>query len=234
MLSAECVLRAERLVPRGEAAQHPALSTQHYTIHMRCYVLAGGPSSRMGHPKETLELEGRTFLQLAAGAAASVFDEVVVVGKKRLGSGSLRSILDDRPEHAPIFGIDRALRDLEERGETRGWILAVDYPTISPSLLGFLRAEFESIEAELVVPMNGGFAQMLCAGYSTSLRPLIETRIRQGDYALRPLLQLCRARVIDEATLTSRLPGSNILNINTPEDLERLRRTHEQAHASRR
>lgn len=188
----------------------------------------------MGRPKETVELEGETFLQRVTGAAAEVFDEVVVVGKKPLNSAAPRSIQDDRPETAPIFGIDRALRDAAERHQTRAWILAVDYPTITPTLLGFLRREFELTEADLLVPMAGGIAQMLCAGYSTSLQPLIQNRIRQGDYALRPLLQLCRSRIIDEAALATRFPESPLQNTNTPEDLERLRRNHEQAHASRR
>lgn len=201
---------------------------------MHCYILAGGRSSRMGRPKEEVNFRGATFLQRVLTAASKAFDGVIGVTREVKGSLSgLPSIQDEQHEGtAPIFGILRALRHAESLGDRRIWILALDYPLVSPQVLRFLRQEFEAGDNEMLVPVAEGIEQVLCAGYATALIGRLEGRISRGDYSLRPLMEECRSRVVDEEIIQARFGVRSLWNVNTPEDLERLHREDGQADAS--
>jgi len=200
---------------------------------MRCYVLAGGGSRRMGAPKEMLRFGPRTLLQRVASAAAGAFDEVITVLRTPSSISSWRTIVDDpHGEAAAIFGLHRALRDAEEHGESRAWILAVDYPLISAELLAHFRSLFESGDVELLAPVSNGHPQMLCAGYAVSLRARIESRIARGEFALRGMAAQCRSRFLAEEAISARFGPDCLRSVNTPEEFQELRKRYEEAHAS--
>lgn len=206
---------------------------------MRCYILAGGASRRMGTQKESLTLGGRSFLERVASAAAEAFEEAVLVTRSSSPappvSFAIGRILTDQPhdETAPIFGLHRALDDASARGADRSWILAVDYPLISAELLAYLRSQFESSDAEMFVPVVSGQPQMLCAGYAVTLLPAIRLRIDAGEYRIRGLAQSFRAQFLPEQAIASRFDPAGLRSVNTPEEFQELRRLHEEAHASR-
>jgi molybdopterin-guanine dinucleotide biosynthesis protein A len=200
---------------------------------MRCYVLAGGGSHRMGAPKETLQLGAKTLLQRVTSAAADAFDEVVTVLRTPSSISTWRTVVDDpHGEAAAIFGLHRALRDAEEHGESRAWILAVDYPLMSTELLAHFRSLFESGDMELLVPVSNGHPQMLCAGYAVGLRPQIESRIATGEFALRGMAAQCRTQFLSEDAISARFGPDCLRSVNTPEEFQELRKRYEEAHAS--
>jgi molybdopterin-guanine dinucleotide biosynthesis protein A len=199
---------------------------------MNCYLLVGGLSSRMGVPKFDVVLDGTTFGARVVEAARAAFDDVIAV--ERFGGGEragLRTIFEDEHEgRGSIFGLQRALRDA---GESRFWLLAIDYPLIDARILRDLRGRFErEPAASMLIPLWDGQRQMLCAGYSPSMAPQVGRSIRRGELTLRALIDE-RAVLVPEAELRADHPGEPLLNVNDPADLERARRLHERIEPSR-
>lgn len=172
---------------------------------MNCYVLAGGRSRRMGRSKREL------FLDRVAAAARDVFDEVIVVDREFEGP---------HEDEGPLFAIRAAL---QHAGHGSCFILAVDYPLITPEVLAFLRDRSG-------VPVWRGEPQPLCAVYDTALLPLVERRIAEKQFDLRGLIGEACATIIEESELRTRFAGEPLLNVNTPHDLEEF---HERVLASR-
>jgi molybdopterin-guanine dinucleotide biosynthesis protein A len=198
---------------------------------MRCYILIGGLSRRMGEPKKDLEVDGETFLARLCSVAKPVFEEVVLVARTRSDESSvIRTIVDDEHDAiAPIFGIRRALVDAQAYSDEKLWILAVDYPLLNSEVLHFLRKLFEPMNVEICAPVVDGKPQTLCAGYSTSVMNHVDAMIGEGDYVLRNLLGAARSYLIPERELASHFDTTMLRNVNTPEDYASLRRTHAEA-----
>ena len=170
---------------------------------MNCYVLVGGRSSRLGTSKAEL------FLERIVQAARPVFNAVIAVDRH---DGQRGDIFEPPHEdEAPIFGVRRAL----EHANAKCFILAVDYPLITSEFLRGWSERFATSTANMLVPRSGGHLHVLCAGYSTSLLPLIDTRIAQRKYDLRSIA--AEAEVVD-------YDGNALLNVNTPEELESYER----------
>jgi len=182
---------------------------------MNCYVLAGGRSSRMGAPKATLAFAGSTFLGRVAEAAEAVFERVVVVERHGAAAHAIETIFEEpHDDEAPVFGVHRALIDAGRKC----FILAVDYPLITSALLGDLAERFEASMARMLVPWSEGYPHVLCAGYSHALLPVIEARISRRQYDLRGLAAGAESVPCE---------GFELMNVNTPEELEEAERLYE-------
>lgn len=185
---------------------------------MNAYVLAGGRSRRMGRSKLDLPFGGSTFARIVIDAAKPVFDAVIAV--QRADGGPLReapTIFE--PEHndaAPIFGVARAV----EHARGKCFVLAVDYPLMTTDILRFLHERFVATQAPMLVPMWRGRAQMLCAGYSPAVLPLIGARIEAGRFDLRGMIDESGAAILSEESLRARFDGEPLMNVNTPAELE--------------
>lgn len=179
---------------------------------MNCYILIGGDSLRMGQSKVTM------FLDRVAGAARGAFDGVFAV--QRAGGEGARGVttIFETPheQQAPVFGVARALA----HAHAKCFILGVDYPLLSASLLRRLRDRFEASAALLLAPRSRGKLQMLCAGYDSTLLPRIEQRMAAGRLDLRGLVADVETEIVDEDSV-------ELMNVNTPEELEEARRHYE-------
>ncbi len=70
-------------------------------------ILIGGQSTRMGTPKQYVELpNGKTMLETMLEFAQSVTSSIVVVGSEVKG---IRSIYDQRDKQGPVAGIEALL-----------------------------------------------------------------------------------------------------------------------------
>src|SRR2546425_371116 len=146
---------------------------------MNCYLLVGGSSRRMGRPKADVAFGGSTLLGRVAEAARGVFGRVIAVQRPGGAPADALQTICEMPhdEKAPIFGIARALQHAGQKC----FIMAIDYPLITTEMLRFLADRFEASTAPLLAPRWSGKLQMLCAGYSPALLPLIEQPLPKGD-----------------------------------------------------
>lgn len=186
---------------------------------MNCYTLIGGRSRRMGRPKEEL------FLDRVASAAAEVFERVIAVQRNGGAAASIETIYESpHDDQAPVFGVARAL----EHAQERCFILAVDYPLITPAILRYLREQFESSPALLLAPIWSGKTQMLCGGYDPHLLPRIQQRIAAKRYDLRGLASESEAEILDESELRTKFEGEPLMNVNTIADAQSISRLVDQ------
>lgn len=180
----------------------------------------------MGTSKSQIELEGRRFIDRIVEAALPVFDRVIAVTREGepAPSDALETIHEQPHEGAsPIYGVRRAL----DHGGDRVWLLATDYPLVTSDLLRHLRLRFERSAASMLVPVWHGHPQMLCAGYGSSARDVLDIMIRSKQLRLRDLLTSVDCEQVGEDELRAAFAGDQLWNVNLPEDMERLRRLYE-------
>jgi len=169
----------------------------------------------MGRSKLEIELGGATFFDRAVSAARAVFDDVIAV--QRPGGAKLPiETIEEAPhdDEAAIFGLLAALR----HARATCFVLGVDYPLIDADVLRFLRMRVDTSRASVIVPRWSGKLQMLCAGYTFGVEPLVAQRIARKQYDLHGLAG--DADIIEEDELRSRFGGEPLLNVNTPEELQ--------------
>jgi molybdopterin-guanine dinucleotide biosynthesis protein A len=160
--------------------------------------------------------KAKLFLDRVVSAAAPVFQRVIAVERPDGEPRSISTIFESPHDgEGPIFGVHRALAD----AEGRCFIVAVDMPLLSTAVLLELRKRFEQSGAEMLVPVWDGAPQVLCAGYSTKILPLVERRIAAGRLSLRRLIDEADVEVLDEGALRAMFPGEPLMNVNTPADL---------------
>ena len=150
------------------------------------------------------------FLDRILEATLPVFDETVAVQRQDgdVVLHKVRTLFEEEHEdEAPIFGVARALRE----ANADCFILAVDYPLITSDVLRYLRDRGG-------MPVWADRPQPLCAVWRIASLPRIETRIAGRRYDLRVFHE---QEMIPESELRARFPGEPLLNVNTPEELER-------------
>jgi molybdopterin-guanine dinucleotide biosynthesis protein A len=198
-------------------------------------VLAGGRSSRMGTPKAELEWHGSTLLRRTAGILArTVTGPVVVV---RAAGQDLPELppeieiaVDTRDGLGPVQGIATGLAAVGARAD-RAFVCSTDLPFLHPAFVRrVLRALADNPDADVALPLAGGFPQPLAAGYRTSLGPLADRLAAEGLLRTALLFDRCTVARLDEAALgndpvlAALDPDlDSVLNVNTPADYQRAR-----------
>lgn len=182
-------------------------------------VLAGGASSRMGHDKARLELAGVAGATRAARLLASLFEEVLLVGGEPPDDAPGRRVPD---VEGPACGLRGVVSALEAASAERVLVLATDLPLVSPDLLLALVAW---PEAPVVAPRTETGPQPLCALYAREpALAIARERLAGGHLKLEGLLESLGVQYLEPSVLARLDPdGRALLNVNTPDDLERAR-----------
>jgi molybdopterin-guanine dinucleotide biosynthesis protein A len=156
------------------------------------------------------------FLERIVAVSRPVFDEVVAVDRAGgIAREGIRTIFEEPHEGmAPIFGVVRALEDALAGGSARAFLLAVDYPGLTGEVLRFVRDDGRG-------PVWDGHPQPLCAVWDPSSLPRLRERIARGELDLRGAMG---REMIAEAELRARFGGEPLRNVNTPEQLEEMKR----------
>lgn len=187
-------------------------------------ILAAGRSARMGVPKLLLDVGGRTLLArvIAAARASRCDDVLVVLGEQadRVGQAAsqagARTVVN--PRHAEGMGASLAAGIAALGPECEAAVVLLgDQPCLDAGGINALIDAYHATGKPIVATRYGD-----TVGAPTLIaRPLFAEAARlSGDAGGRPLIQRHPELVAEVAA------GSDLAvwDVDTPEDLERLRR----------
>jgi CTP:molybdopterin cytidylyltransferase MocA len=186
-------------------------------------VLAAGASRRMGEPKQLLQVRGRPLLETALAAACdSQLDEVVVVLgahadeiRRSVRLGRARVVLN--PDHAQ--GMSTSLRaGISALGSNVGRVVVIlgDQPDITAEVVDHL---LETQAASGLPAAALSFDGLLHPPVVLARELWGDIAALQGDVGCRALV---RAHPELVAAVAADRPGAHPVDIDTPEDFERL------------
>ncbi len=172
-------------------------------------LLVGGASSRFGSPKALAELDGESLAERGWRVLGELCEERIAVGKATDSLDLPFPFLDDGSEvRAPLAGLVAALRAASYEVCV---VLPVDCPLVTAELLGDLAAACsDGIDA--AVPQTGP----LPGAYRRSALPVLEPALATGRLSIRDALTELLVETV-ECDLDL------LANVNTPEELRRLR-----------
>lgn len=187
-------------------------------------ILAAGRSVRMGVPKQLLELGGRSLLSwVIAAARASRCDDVLVVlgeqadrvGREAAAEGA-RTVMN--PRYAEGMGTSIAAGVTAVGLECEAVVVLLgDQPRLDAASINALIDVYRSTGKPIVATRSGA----VLGAPTLIARPLFAEAARlAGDSGGRPLIRR-HPDLVAEAPLE---PGVALWDIDTPEDLERIRR----------
>ena len=169
-------------------------------------LLVGGASTRFGSPKPLALFGGETLAERAWRLLQETCDETIAVGKSADALPLPFPVVDDGSAvRAPIAGVVAGLR--AARADV-AIVLPVDVPLLSAASIEALAAACEDVAVPPTGPLPGAYRK-------SALRAL-EQRLADGDLALRDALSDLETRVVE-------LEPRELVNVNTPQDLEALR-----------
>lgn len=167
-------------------------------------LLVGGASTRFGSPKALARIDGSTLAEIGWEKLAFC-DERIAVGKAADELELPFPVLDDGSEtRAPIAGVIAALR---ASAYELCVMLPVDMPSIQPASLAALASACDDVATPPTGPLPGA--------YRRTALPGLERRLAAGELALHEALDHLRVGIV-------RIDPSELVNVNTPDDLARL------------
>ncbi len=144
-------------------------------------ILAGGMSSRFGSNKALSRFEGERLIQRLCKTVGSVTGRMMLITNTpdEFAFLGLESRKDLVPRCGPIGGIYTALKTADT---PLCLCVACDMPFIRPEYLEYMIER--SSGYDVVVPMNDGREEPLCALYRETCVPAIEHRIQARKYKI--------------------------------------------------
>ncbi len=186
-----------------------------------CIILAGGKSKRMGRDKKFLLLNGRSFLEIAVDNGRALSSEVII----SLGTEEQRdevlargfdvvTVIDNIKQKGPLAGLCTALEKCTKEYVV---VLPCDTPLISREIIYSLLENCEGWDA--VVPVVRDFPEPLIAVYRVeSLQRACREAIKAGTWKVGEVIK--KLEKIKYYPMDTRC----FLNVNTPQDMEEVRR----------
>jgi len=183
-------------------------------------VLAGGRSSRMGHPKATLPFGPELMLQRVVRLLRTIVGPIVVVAApgQELPALPHDTLIasDAREARGPLEGLLAGLTVIEPHASI-AYVTSCDVPLLEPA---FVQAMIDQLgDADIAVPVEDSFAHPLAAVYRTSVLATVRELLAQDQ--LRPafLFERVPTRRIPIAELQTADPTlATLRNCNRPDD----------------
>lgn len=187
-------------------------------------ILCGGLGTRMGGTDKGLLRIGREpFLDILMRTLQPLFTELLVVTRtpQAYADRGCRIVTDLFELRSSLTGIHAGL--VHARNE-HAFITACDTPLLRRGLVSVL-LDMGKPEDDVIVPRENDLYEPLCAVYSRRCLPIVEDLLSGGKAKVSGLFRRVRVREIPVSMLRGADPGlESFLNINTPSDLERIRR----------
>jgi molybdopterin-guanine dinucleotide biosynthesis protein A len=184
-------------------------------------VLVGGHSRRMGRPKDSIELGGRTLLEHVLSALVDQVGQTIVVGRmgqpvSELVPEAFRTQVlatnDRRPDGGPLEGVRSGLAYLNHPA-IPAFVCGCDTPLITPRFIQLLFSLAEGFDA--VAPHVGGRVLPLPAVYRGAALPIFEAAIEHSENSLWRLHRQLNSRPATESEMRMADPNlDSLVNVN--------------------
>ena len=185
-------------------------------------ILAGGKSKRMGTNKAFMEVNGQRMIDQIADILKDTFEEVILVTNSPTEylHLDLRIVTDLIPDKGALGGI---YTGLFYASSEHIFVTACDMPFLNKGFIDYMVSKAGNFDA--VVPLSSDGIQPLHAIYSKRCIGHIEALFELDDLKITSFYPKVRVREISPQEILSFDPKSSLFfNINTPEDLEKVRR----------
>ena len=182
-------------------------------------VLTGGASTRMGEDKALLDRQGEPQLLATFRLLSPHVQSCFVSLRRDQREESIRAGLPGIFDEADGIGPAAGLLAAHGAYPDAAWlVLACDLPLLQPStLLGLIRARDGRHAAIAYRSAVDDLPEPLCTLWEPAALAGLSRQAQAGRYRLRDILE-------SDDTLLLPTPGGDVLeNINTPQDLQRLR-----------
>ncbi|MDQ4105791.1 MAG: molybdenum cofactor guanylyltransferase [Actinomycetota bacterium] len=188
-------------------------------------ILAGGASRRMGRDKLALTVGGVPIIQRVYDVLANRCEEILIVtseGSPRDYGLAARFISDLRPgREGPLAAMEAGLA-AARNGHV--FVAAGDAPFVPEGLVGFLLNCVTEDGVRAAVPRYGGRLHPLCTAYERDVLADLSFALNAGMRAVRDFLDdLGGVRYVEAELERFGDPEVFLMNVNSPEDLERAR-----------
>ncbi|HAS89240.1 MAG TPA: hypothetical protein DCS48_08030 [Desulfovibrio sp.] len=187
-------------------------------------ILAGGEGRRMGKTdKSCLELSGEKLVSRIIRSLEGLFAETFIITRT--------------PENHPDLDVRLAGDLFESRSSLTGihsalyhsctdhvFITACDSPFLNRELISELSSRLTP-EDDVVIPRHpDGFYEPLCAIYSKRCLPFIEENLKKNIFQIIRFFPHVQVKTVNTALLAKKDQTlETFININTPDELNRIR-----------
>ncbi len=189
-------------------------------------ILAGGENRRFPILKGFIELEGVPLIKRNTDLLRGLFREVFVSTNMPehyffLGVPLIGDVL---PSRGPMSGIHSCLLNA---GGDAVFISACDMPFLRAEVVALLCEEHRRASAsgriDITIPVYDGTPQPLLGVYAKTVLPLLEEGVLSDRTSMKRFFEEAATHFIGEALLRETDPdGRSFININTPEDFQRV------------
>ena len=196
-------------------------ASHHTTQDITGVILAGGENIRMGENKAFLEIHGQRIIDKIAELFQEIFSQIILVTNTPLDYSylDLEIVVDLIPKSGSLIGI---YTGLFYSSHAHSFITACDMPFLNRKVIEYMITI--SRHYDVVIPhLNDGY-HPLHAIYSKRCIKFIEELIREDNLKIIDFFNKVKVReVTSEEISTLDTAMKAFLNINTPEDLEKVK-----------
>jgi len=184
-------------------------------------ILTGGKNTRMGTNKAFLAMEGERLIDRTVRIYRDIFDEIILVtNEPHLYYDIDVTLVTDLVKHkGPLMGI---YTGLFYAASDPAFFAACDMPFLSGEFVRYMLEQ--SRDADIVVPETADGFQPLHAVYAKSCMGPIQHLLNQDKLKVTGFYKGMKSKVIGpDATRRFDPDGRMFLNVNTPEEYEKIR-----------
>ncbi len=188
-------------------------------------ILVGGRSARMGQPKATLRLGGKTLIERTVFELRRAFDDILVVAAPQSAAielpalGAVTIVHDDDAYQGPVGALARGLRAARHE---LAFACSCDLPMLRSEVASWLISLVGDFDA--VIPQVGERLQPLHAVYRRLCAGALGAMLARGEHRLTAIADAVNSHIVSEAEYRRTDPDAlSCFNINTPEDYARAK-----------
>lgn len=191
-------------------------------------ILAGGENRRIPLLKGHIEFNGEKIIDSSVNLMRNLFGRAVISTNTPelyfyCGAPMIGDIINQR---GPLTGIFSVLSNIKDDAI---FVAACDMPFLNERLIRYMVDKYNNFNSgtnkwDAVIPVFEGKPQPLFGIYSKNILGVVEERLNKGLKRLKDLLTEINVLYIKEEEVRQIDPeGRSFLNINTMEDLEKVR-----------